>query len=372
MERNETDLMSLFGSSDFELNMDLDQEDIDLLQDQDDSEETSEEINEEEADDTNELDEGEGSEEVDEDEDTSEEGTDEDETSPNIYSSFASVLTEQGLLPSLDLQEGINTVDDLTAALKSEISNQSKAYIISKIGEEGYDALEKGVSLSQYQDHVSSTDTLENITEESLTSDLELSKRIILQDYVNQGIDETRALRILKKSVDLGDESVIEDALESLVSLKAFQAKHLETVKEANSTRMQQEAQDQEKIDNDLKSAIYTSKELIKGVPVNKTMQDRVYKSITSVVGQSPSGIAENGLMRDRRENPIDFDTKLYYLYEVTNGFKDFSKIMAKTESKVLSNFEKSLRQTKFEDTGKPGFLTDPESYGNMGSELVL
>lgn len=370
MEEN-NDFMSLFNSDNFELNMDVNPEEIfDNTEDTDEDEQNDDSLDL----DNDNLDEGDdSSEEVDEDEASEEEGGDEDETSPNIYSSFASVLSEQGLLPSLELQnKKVETVDDLTDIFKVEIDNQVKNYLISKIGEDGYDALEKGISLSQYQSHKEAVQTLDNIDETVLSTDLELSKRIILQDYINQGMDESRAMRILKKSIDLGEDSIVEDAKESLISLKAFEEKRIEQEKINNEIRIANEIKAQEKIDNDLKNTIYNAKEFIKGIPVNKTIQDKVYQSITKVVSQSPNGIAENKLMKDRRENPIEFDTKLYYLYEVTNGFKDFSKIMSKTESKVLSDFERSLRQNKHEEGNAPAFMKDPESYGGLGSEIVF
>jgi hypothetical protein len=90
------------------------------------------------------------------------------------------------------------------------------------------------------------------------------------------------------------------------------------------------------------------------------------------VVGKSPEGIMENQLMKDRRENPVDFDTKMYYLYEITKGFKDFSKIVSKSESTAIKRLEGELRKTKFQDNGTPAYLSDPESYGGVGSELVI
>ena len=76
--------------------------------------------------------------------------------------------------------------------------------------------------------------------------------------------------------------------------------------------------------------------------------------------------------MRDRRENPIEFDTKLYALYELTKGFKDFSKFNSTIKSKVANDFETILRKnSKFEDSGTPSYLADSESYDGLGLELV-
>ncbi len=297
----------------------------------------------------------------------------EDANSPNLFSSFASELYSKGVLPTLDLDKTkIEDTDGLANVIKQEIDAQSKAYIISKIGEEGFDALEKGVTLAQYQQHTDTVTQLNSITDDVIEEDLELAKRLILQDYINQGLTESRAKNILQKSIDLGEDSIIEDAKESIVSLKAYENLRIEQEK-ANAVRLQAEAaQAQEKIDNDLKNAIYSRKEFLKGVPVNKTIQDKVYNAITKVVGESPDGIMENQLMRDRRENPVDFDAKLYYIYELTKGFEDFSVLKAKATTSAASDFERALRQTKFQESGTPTFIADSNSYDGIGTELVL
>lgn len=309
-------------------------------------------------------------------EDSDEEGDDQssDDTSPNPYSSFATVLHEQGLLPSLDLDKTkVEDIDSLANAIAAERDNQVKQYLIDKIGQDGYEAIEKGVTLAEYQQYEENVLTLENISEEAIQSNLDLGKQIILQDYIAQGISEERAQRILAKTIDLGEEAIIEEATISLGSLKQQQAIQLERVKEERAAAQAEQAKQQEKIDNDLKNAIYNGKEIIEGVSLTKAMQDKVYNSITKIVGTSPNGTPENKLMRERRENPVDFDTRMYYLYELTNGFTDFSSLVTKSKSKAAADFEKSINQPSFRSQGNPAFLDDPESYdGSFGSELVL
>lgn len=367
-ELNELE-MSLFSDKALELNFeDLPEIDEEEITDEiEESEDDSEESDETEK---TTLSENEGSEKVTEEEDESE--GDEDD-SPNLYSSFASVLVEQGLLPSVDLQSSkIESIDDLTTVFRSEIDNQVKGYLVNKLGEEGYEAIEKGVTLQEYQQYSNDVNTLDSITEEVLSQDLELAKRIILEDYMGQGIEEKRAIRLLKKTIDLGEDVILEDARESLESLKVLQEKKLVQLEQQREKQRADQLKLQEKIDNDLKNTIYNSDEYIKGVKVDKAVKDKVYKSITDIVGTAPNGVAENKLMRDRRENPIGFDTKLYYLYEITNGFKDFSSLVNRSQTTALSKLEKQLRKTKFEESGKPSYMEDPESYGGFGSELVL
>lgn len=296
-----------------------------------------------------------------------------DGDSPNVFSSFANVLNEQGLLPSLDSNKEINDINDLTEVFKQEINTQAKEYIIEKIGEDGYEALEKGITLSEYQQYQEGVETLNNISPDSLSENIELSKRIILQDYIAQGLSEDKAYRFLDKTIELGEEAVIEDAKNSLQSLKQIQEVKLEQAKEARNAEIIAEQKKQEKIDNDLKNSIYNANEIIEGLSMTKAMKEKVYKSITGIVSKSPDGIAENKLMKHRRENPIEFDKKLYYLYELTNQFSDFSALISKSKSKATSEFEKVLRSNKSQiNNDQPGFVNDPDSYGGIGDELVF
>jgi len=365
--------MSLFEEQDLELNLDLPM--INLGQDPAPAppgEEAVQEIEEDTPPAQETLSEEETPEVVAEEEGLETEDG-EQENSPNLYSSFATVLNEQGLLPSLDLQETkIETLDDLTTALKSEISNQSNSYIVNKIGQEGFDALEKGVTVAELQQFNDNVQTLEGIDEDTLTNDLELSKKIILQDYINQGMDERRALRILNKSVDAGEDVVIEDAMESLTSLKAFEAATMEKLAATREQEAVAYAANQEKIDNDLKNSIYNSDEYVTGQKVTKAMQDKVYKSITEIVSEN-DGIAENKLMADRRADPIAFDIKMYYMYELTNGFKNMSKLTTKSTSTAATKLERALRSNKFELGGDPAFTdTSGNDYEGFGTELVF
>lgn len=314
----------------------------------------------------------------DEGDDTAEDGDDtqhDEADTSQIYSSLASLLNEEGVLPSLDLENTkVESVDDLTSTIKAEIENQVRQSLIDKIGEEGYNAIEKGVTLQEYQSYNTSLEALDSINEEHLKSNLELAKKVIMQDYIEQGIDQKRASRILKRVIDLGEESIIEDAKESLESLKEVQSRKLEALAAQREQERAEIIKNQQKIDNDLKNTIYSSKEIIKGLKINKSMKDKVYKSITSIVGNDDNGNAENKLMRHRRENPIDFDTKLYYLYELTGGFSDFSKLVSKSESKAAQRLEGVLRSTKFGSSTSPSYVDDPESYGGIagGTELVM
>jgi len=301
-------------------------------------------------------------------------GEEDEESSPNFYSSLASALTEQGLLPSLDLETTkIESVDDFTSAFKQEVDNAVKNQLITKLGQEGYDAIDKGVTVQEFKSYENELATLNTINDDNLQEDLELSKKVVYQDLINQGLSEGRALKFLERTLELGEDKLIEDAKESLTNIKEFTVNKIDQQKLDSEKNILDQQKAEEKAIVALKENVYNTKELIEGITISKSIQDKVYKDMTEIVGNDPNGNPENKFMKDRRENTLDIDTKIYYLYNLTNGFKDFSKLSTKVKSNALSDLEKSFRQTSFKEQGNdPDFLKDSESYGAFGDEVVF
>lgn len=352
---DDNDLMSIFSSG-----MELNYDSFDQLDDEENEEE------EEIIDDKKPVEE-EVPEKVDgEEDDDSEEDDSGDESSPNLYSSLANVLFEQGIIPSLESSDKVLTPDDLVSVIKQEVDIQAQYRLDEYLNNLDVDAIAQ--SRRNIMD-------LESIDEDYLRDNLEVAKDIIYRDALNQGLSEERARKILKKTIDLGEDTIIEDALESRESLKEFERRQEENEKARYQEAVQNARKEQELIDKTIKSYIFESPEIVKGIPNTRAMQEAVYKSMTEIVGKNPNtGELENKLMKERSLDPIKFDAKMYYFYELTNGFTDLGKFQATVTSKATKNLEKALRKTSFEGDGKtPDFMTDPNSYnGSFGSELVL
>jgi hypothetical protein len=92
---------------------------------------------------------------------------------------------------------------------------------------------------------------------------------------------------------------------------------------------------------------------------------------MTTIVGTSPQGVSENALMRTRREDPVGFDTKLYYLYEITKGFSDFSKINKGGRSSAIKDLERAAR-ANINSGSTPSFVQDKDSYDSPLDGHVL
>lgn len=311
-------------------------------------------------------------------EDDQDEGGDNDEDgsdtppNPNLFSSVATILSNQGVLPSLDIDNTeIKSVDDLTNAVKNEVDALYKARLVEQFGEEGYNYIEKGVAPEQVVDYQDRSNVLNSITEDRLIEDVDLSKNVIYEDYLSKGMSPEQAGRLIERIAQAGDEALIEDAKLSLNSLKHFTKAQID--KQAADVVRRQADAEKARVENELKvkNSIYGTTSLANGPDINKSVQDNVYKLMTTVVGKDQYGNPENALMKARRENQVEFDTKLYYLYELTKGFSDFSKFGRKGKSKAISDLERALQANQNDHSGQPGFVQDKNSYDSPYGDIL-
>ena len=207
--------------------------------------------------------------------------------------------------------------------------------------------------------------------EEYLSENIDKAKQIIYEDYLNQGLSQEKATRLLNRLIDLGEDAILEDASESLESLKEFKTREIEKETNSYKERLEVEKINQAKLDEQMKKTIYESKDLISGLKPNKSLQDKVYKSINDIVGKSPDGTFENKFMKERRENPLEFEIRMYHFYELTNGFKDLSKISTNAKSSAVKDLEQIARKTKLKDNGTPLWAQDENTYSNFSGHVL-
>lgn len=369
--------MELFNSDDLELNLDDVGGEVDTpeIEEEEEQEKNTDNSPGEEVEETPETvaeDEDESKqEEQEESEDDADNDATNDTTSPSLYSSFAKLLQEKDVLSSLDSDlENIKDVDSLSEAFQKEVEERIK----SKYTEEDLKYLEyikTGIPPEELAQNNKLTKQLESINEEAIESNAELRKQLIYQDYINQGLSENKALKLLNRTVELEQDK--EEALESLDSLKEFEQKRIEKQKEQLKIEQEQRQAEYEAQQKKLKDTLYSKDEIIKGMKLNPTIKDKVYKSMTNIVSESPNGTPENALMKARREDPMEFDSKLYYLFEVTKGFSDFSSLSKKMKSSASKEVEQALRSSNFiKESGMPDYLQDNDSYSGIGDELNI
>ena len=121
------------------------------------------------------------------------------------------------------------------------------------------------------------------------------------------------------------------------------------------------------KILEDFKGTLKETKEILPGVTINDNIKDDIYKSLTTVVDIDQYGQPMNNIAKARAEDPIGFDVKLAYLFEVTKGFNDWSTVVSAGKKNAIKDFEAATRKLNLEGQSvpkRPGFSqTNSNSY---------
>lgn len=283
-----------------------------------------------------------------------------DASSQKLYSSLASALAEEGIISSLDDPTKIKSVDDLFEVIKGEIK-KNEFSDLTEDQKQYLEAIRSGVPVEDFKQVKSFEQQLEAITAEALSDSEELRKAIIMQDYMNQGIDQAKAEKLAQRSVDLNEDTT--DALEALASVKEFTKKGLD--QKILAAKEQQKAAIKAQQDELLKvkKTVDDLKEIIPGFQINEKVKKEIYDQMTKTIGQTKDGKPLNALTKARMEDPVNFSIRMHYLFHLTNGFKDFNKIIKTTKSKAVNELEDLIKGNTFIPSGA-------QSQNNMDFQI--
>jgi len=287
---------------------------------------------------------------------TGEEGS-ENTVSPatSVYAAAAAYLIEQGALPSLKDVETIATAEDFAKAVREEI-NASRFYDLNEDQKMYLEALKSGAKHEEVAPVVSMISDLSKVTKNDIEGNAELREALIRLDLQNQGWDEQRIDKQVDRIMKAHDEQ--EEAALSFENLKRSQKSKLEEI-QLKAQRDEEERMDaEEKQAKDLKDAIYSMSDFLGSVKVDGPMKDKVYNAMVTAVDEV-DGVPINALVKDRLDNPIDFEKRLYYAYTITNGFKDFGKLQKVAESNAAKNLRHAVESAGVIRTGSGAGMYD-------------
>lgn len=267
---------------------------------------------------------------------------------------YAQLLVDEGVLPNLDIKKFDGTADGLKDAMIEEIVGAVDSYkeslperikhLINNY-EEGI-PLEKLLELDKIETDVA------KVTEETLEEDVTLQKKLVA-DYLKRTtkFSDTKITKLVDGYEDSGE--LEDEAKASLTELKSLVTTEKE--KEKRNVEVQRrEAEEQRKRDLvNLQEKVKTTDEIIPGLKLNEKVKNNVFASMTTPVGYDQAGRPVNKIVAARMENPVEFEIKLHYLFEVTKGFTDFSKLSEKGKKDASKSFEQAvdnLDKSSFED----------------------
>jgi hypothetical protein len=300
-------------------------------------------------------------------------GKSDKESSPQLYHTLAEVLKEQGVFSSVDESslKDVNDVKTLVDVIKKQIEAEEFKDLTDAQKTVLAD-MRAGVEPTTAGKYKKAMDKLESITDEVITENKQARFDLIYQDFLSRGFSEDKANKYANRSFELKED--LQDAKEAKDSLRRNVTAQYDKLKEADLNKAAVERAKLEKSKEDLKDRILKTPEVMEGVEVNEGLRHEIYDLMNNMVATNPeTGVPENALTKHQREDPIDYNYKLYYLYKVTNGFKDLGYFGRKVETSSTKKLEQALRQsTHVSGGGQSSFSDDVNASLLDIGDLVL
>lgn len=283
-------------------------------------------------------------------------------TSPktNFYSSIASALKDEGILPDLedDVVNNIKEASDFADAIEKQI--QARFDERQKRIDDALNANVEPDEIRQYEQTLSYLDSIkeDNIKEESDNGE-NLRKKLIYQDFINRGYSKERALREVKKSFDSGTD--IDDAKEALVSNKEFFNNQYQTIIKNAQDEIEQQQEQQKQQAIQLKKSMLEDKEIFEGITLDKVTRQKAFDNITKPIYKTEDGMYLTAIQKYQMDNPVEFRKYLSVLFTMTDGFKSLDKVIKgkvnKEVKQSLRELEHKLSNSSRSSNGNPKFV---------------
>jgi len=270
------------------------------------------------------------------------------DTTSSLFTPIAKLLQEEGIAPNFKLDEFDGTPEGLIKVIQNEIEVGINAFKETNLDPRVkwlQDNLEQGVPLEELLAIDKQAVQLDKITEDVLSQDISRQKDIVRQFYKettrfdDSYIDKT--ISRLEATDDLLDES--KTMLEGLKGIN--QQRQIQMAEQAKLQAENVKKQQEETLKT-FKTTLDKTDEIISGVKINSMMRDKIYKTMTTPVAiDENTGMPLNKITKARMEDPIGFEIKLAYLYEATDGFKDWSVFGTAGKKKAFQEFEDAARK---------------------------
>lgn len=284
---------------------------------------------------------------------------------------YAKLLVAEGVLRESDIEGFDGSADGLIDAEKKKFLSWQEEY---KAGFDPrvkwlQDNIEAGIPLEELLAIDKANVTYSNISNEAIEADVELSKNLVRNYYkATTKFTDARIEKEINRLDDLSE--LVPEAKAALEELKALTAEQEQSSRQqAEQAKIQAVEQRKQTLET-FKKNLEDKKEIITGLEFNRVMKDKVYNTLTSVVGYDQNGQPLNKIAQARAANPLEFETTLAYIYELTNGFKDFSPIASRGKKQAIAEFEQAAGRI---DTKKFSgeFSSDPRGTKNTAMSHI-
>jgi len=287
------------------------------------------------------------------------------------FTPYAKLVQEEGVLPNFNIDEWDGTPQGLIKAMQDEIEygiNSQIERLDPRVRWLAENARE-GVPFEELLAIDKQRLTLNTITEETLQDDK------VQKDVARQYYKETttfsdarisKEIERLEATGDLGEE--VKGFFEELKQINS--QKEIQLREQAKQQQIAQQ-QAQAKVLEDFKKTVAAIDEIVPGIKVNTLMKDKIYKGLTTPVDvDKATGAPLNKIAKARMEDPVKFETTLMYIFEATNGFKDFSVFGSAGKKSAIKDFEESVANMDFGTSTKQK-LRRPDANQSLVDQMA-
>lgn len=284
--------------------------------------------------------------------------------SSSTLHALAKYLKEEGVLYLDEELKNVESLEDLKNLIAE--SNSKARYANLTDAQKRYqEALEAGVPQNEFEKIEKEIQTFESIKDEQVEADENLRYEIIALDLMQKGISQEQALKLAKLS--LTDQTNVDDAKAALKNL-------VDSKKESYKTLLSEKNTQRELDLKEIKKSI-DSKEKILDMSLNDITKNKLFDLMTTKVASDDNGLPMNKLQAWQKENPLESQILLNYLFMITNEGKDLSQIKKSSTSQVTKELEQKLKTLNFDKDGNlliPDNFTDKTKKSNDSGTLTI
>lgn len=299
-----------------------------------------------------------------------------DESLPNLYSSLAKALKEEGFFSDLELGENetVDSFDKLGNKIKEANNKAIKDALgfgldevngLTELQKDYLFALKAGIPTERFEENKRGEIAIDSLTDAQLEADEALRKEIITQAYISKGINADKAKKLAQTHIDLAED--VEEAKSARDEIRETIKLQQKQELEYQSKLREDQAKQYKEYEESLKSAFFNTEKMGEIFDVPKQLRDKMFDSISKPVAKTEDGTLVNAITKYQMENPIEFQHKLAWFYTITEGFKKFDSFVTKKAASVAARqLESVLNSTNFDKLGNvsnPGFDEDA-NYG--------
>jgi len=257
---------------------------------------------------------------------------------------YAKLLVDEGVLPNLDLKDFDGTAESLKEAMIVEIMGAVDMYKDSLPNrvKQLINNYEDGVPFEKLLDIDRSEVKLDSLTEEKIEEDVSLQKQLV-EDYLKRTtkFSEKKIGKMIETMEDSGE--LEEEAKSSAAELKELLESEKTNEKKYVAEQQKVAEENRKKELSALHEKVRSTTEIVPGIKLNDKVRNNVLTSMTQPVGYDQTGRPVNRIVAARMENPVEFELRLHYLFEITKGFTDFSKLADKGRRDATKAFEEAV-----------------------------